>query len=276
MKIIPITDRSPDTLQSIVSEHFFDDFEQTIKLLQKVPNPYYIMDGSETIGYLNLKKLRRTIYIPIYLKRIISEACIHELAINIQSVLQNFDYEYFVIVLRKAIPGFLNSLMPDIIVEDTVRDYQRTETQALFEVGKSEYRWSKAVYDVSALKALHADAYAYEKDYVIGTWDDLIDQFFSSQTPKIIVTCHIDDRLLGSAIGYVHDSHSYIYSICVAGDYQGKGIGSGLMRRFINESLGKRIELRVYSKNERAVTMYEHFGFQFMDLSTLIGINKSV
>jgi ribosomal protein S18 acetylase RimI-like enzyme len=275
MKLIPVTDRSPEVLQKIVKEHFSDDAEETLRLLEKIQEPYFITEGGEITGYLNLKQYQKTIYIPIYLKCLPDESEIRGLAMEIQAELRTLDHKYFVIVLRKSLPGMLNSLMKYIPVEDTVRDYRKEKVQGLYDLGLSEYRWSEAIEDVPALKALHADAYSYEKEYVIGTWDDLLDQFLSSPTPKITITCHAGERLVGSAIGYAHESHTYIYSICVAGDHQGKGIGARLMRRFINASRGKAIELKVYSNNEHAVAMYERFGFEFRDLSSLVGYNES-
>jgi ribosomal protein S18 acetylase RimI-like enzyme len=161
-------------------------------------------------------------------------------------------------------------------VEDSVRDYCREGNQLIYDVEKGEYQWIDTIADVSALKALHADAYSYEKEYEVGTWDDLIDRFLSCQTPKITICCYSGTRLIGSVIGFMYDSYNYIYSICVANEYQGKGIGSGLMRCFVNASQGKAIQLRVYSNNHMAWTMYEHFGFEFVELSALVGSTGSL
>lgn len=276
IKIIPISDRSPEVLDSVVSECFCDDTARTLMLLQKVPNPFFVMDGSTIVGYLNLKQIGGTMYIPIYLRERLADGLIPVLLGGIKSILHKHEYRYFVLSLRKPISGFLGTMTHHFTVEDSVRDYRRAGKPQLLDAGGFEYQWTDAIDNVSALKALHADAYSYEKEYVVGNWDDLIDQFMSSKSPKITLCCNSGSRLIGSAIGYVYDTHTYIYSICVANEYQGMGVGSGLIRRFVNESKGKAIELRVYSNNESAHTMYEHFGFELVDLSSLVGASGSL
>ncbi|GAB1467970.1 hypothetical protein MASR2M64_06640 [Candidatus Cloacimonadota bacterium] len=275
MNIIPVSDQSPEVLHKIISEQFTEDIETTLNLLQKVRNPFLIWEGNSVIGYLNLKQVGKTIHIPIYLRIYPTESGIIELVEGIKGILHDSDYKYFVIVMRRPMPSLLNSFMRNIQVEDTVCYYRRDKNFALFALEESEYRWVYTIDNVMDLIEIHHDAYAYEKEYVIGTWDNLIKIFLSSQTPKIMVYCYADDRLIGCALGYVYDSYTYIYSICVVVDYQSKGVCSGLMRRFINESHGKPIELNVYSTNEHAVAIYEHFGFVFKEISTLVGINES-
>lgn len=60
--------------------------------------------------------------------------------------------------------------------------------------------------------------------------------------------------------------HSASIGIMVHTDYQGKGIGSALFRKVIdladNWLMLVRLELGVFVENERAVKLYQSFGFQ--------------
>jgi L-phenylalanine/L-methionine N-acetyltransferase len=54
--------------------------------------------------------------------------------------------------------------------------------------------------------------------------------------------------------------------MAVRDDYQGKGVGTALLRELIDAAdnwLGlRRIELTVYTDNERAIRLYQRFGFE--------------
>ena len=61
-------------------------------------------------------------------------------------------------------------------------------------------------------------------------------------------------------------SHAAALGMAVRDDCQGKGVGTALLRELIDAAdnwLGlKRIELTVYTDNERAIRLYQRFGFQ--------------
>jgi len=273
MQLIPVTDRSTGVLQKIVTEHFPINAEHTLGLLQKIPNLYLISEGGNIIGYLNFKQFNGNGYCPLCISQSLSANSSEELARAICKQAEAQCGRYYIILMREPMPNLLSSMLPYIRLEDSGRDYRRPKSSKLLELGESDLRWSADVPDEKALKALHLDAYAYEKDYVFGTWDELIDNFLSSDIPKIMISCYLGNTLVGCAIGNDYDTHTYIYSICVAIKHEGQGIGAGLMRRFINQSLGKEVQLKVYANNARAVRMYEHFGFKFIDITTLVGSN---
>lgn len=273
MQLVPVIDISSESLQKIVTVSFSANAQQTLGLLLKIPNPYFISDGGDIIGYLNFKQTNGNVYCPLCLGKSLPPHGIEELARAIVDQAEVLSSRYYTILMREPMPNLLLSLLPYIKLEDSVLDYCRPQSSTLLLVEESEFRWSADVPDSMALKALHLDAYAYEKDYVMGTWDDLIENYLSSNAQKIMISCYLGDNLVGCAIGYVYDTHTYIYSICVASKHEGQGIGAGLMRRFINQSLAKEVQLKVYANNTRAVMMYEHFGFEFIDIRSIVGRN---
>ncbi len=59
--------------------------------------------------------------------------------------------------------------------------------------------------------------------------------------------------------------HSCEMGISVAKEYRGQGIGRSLMQAMVDWARAsgmKRIELKVYARNERAIRLYRSFGFQ--------------
>ena len=60
--------------------------------------------------------------------------------------------------------------------------------------------------------------------------------------------------------------HAGVIAICVHEEWQGKGVGGELMRAMIDFSDNwlnlKRLELEVFADNQRAIHLYERFGFE--------------
>lgn len=77
-------------------------------------------------------------------------------------------------------------------------------------------------------------------------------------------------RVVGSAGLHPHSQlrrrHAAMLGISVAADAQGRGVGSALMRAMCdyadNWAQLLRIELTVFADNQRAISLYERFGFR--------------
>lgn len=90
------------------------------------------------------------------------------------------------------------------------------------------------------------------------------------------------DIIIGSAGLTVNANHRTRHSgsmgIMVHKDYQNMGVGTALMEAIIdiadNWLVLIRVELTVFEDNERAIHLYEKFGFEKEGLKRLAGIRK--
>ena len=81
----------------------------------------------------------------------------------------------------------------------------------------------------------------------------------------------IDEHIVGSVTVVTFPDrprrkHVGVIGISVHGDWQGKGVGSALMRAIVDLADNwlnlTRLELEVYADNEAAIRLYERFGFE--------------
>ena len=86
----------------------------------------------------------------------------------------------------------------------------------------------------------------------------------------ILVAC-VDGNVVGNAglhpaANSPRRSHAMAIGICVAAEWQGKGVGTVLMQSLCDLADGWlnviRLELLVYADNERAIALYRKFGFE--------------
>lgn len=98
-----------------------------------------------------------------------------------------------------------------------------------------------------------------------GEWDeDKQDHFFDNDWEKggfEIINCN------GALCGYmaVDDNESDITfrELVISPDYQGMGIGSSIIKEFINKAKGRNIPLRLQTFHEnKALNLYHRLGFK--------------
>jgi putative acetyltransferase len=86
---------------------------------------------------------------------------------------------------------------------------------------------------------------------------------------KYALVAEVDGDIVGSAGLFINERprqrHCAMLGISVATDHAGRGVGSALMRELLRAADGwlnlLRVELTVYTDNERAIRLYEKFGF---------------
>ena len=87
---------------------------------------------------------------------------------------------------------------------------------------------------------------------------------FSSDYSFILVA--VDDyRICGFSVLYITAPEAELPDIVVAKEYQGKGVGKGLLKRTIDEASSKGVEsifLEVRVSNAPARGLYDSFGFE--------------
>lgn len=65
---------------------------------------------------------------------------------------------------------------------------------------------------------------------------------------------------------YQSQNGLYISNICVATEYRNKGVATGLINYLINQNKDKPLFLHVLKNNTNSIRLYEHLGFNIMDL----------
>ncbi|MDY0151787.1 MAG: GNAT family N-acetyltransferase [Candidatus Cloacimonas sp.] len=273
MKLIPLIDRSTDKLELLITKNFGDDYGYVLGLLKKLPAVCCISLDGQTIGFLNLKQTLKTVHIPIYLNREMYDNEVSELMQAIHVLLQGMEYQYLVFVQRKPIPEILSVLKKFVEVENIGLHYCKESSQTSYEISPDTFTWTANIPDPTALKSLHLQCFADEKEYVVGTWDSLIAQYLASEKQKICFACFQDGLLVGSILGYLGDTNAYIYSVCVLPACSSRGIGSKLMRLFLNQCPSLQVELHVYSENKAATALYEKLGFWKTGIASLVARN---
>lgn len=114
--------------------------------------------------------------------------------------------------------------------------------------------------------------------------EDFIINMDSNQHQFVVVTKTKDgeDIIIGTAGLTVNANHRTRHSgsmgIMIHKDYQNMGVGTALMEAIIdiadNWLMLIRVELTVFEDNERAIHLYEKFGFEKEGLKRLAGIRK--
>ena len=114
--------------------------------------------------------------------------------------------------------------------------------------------------------------------------EDFILNMDSNQHQFVAITKNQSDEeiIIGSAGLMVNANHRTRHSgsmgIMIHKDYQNMGVGTALMEAIIdiadNWLMLIRVELTVFEDNERAIHLYEKFGFEKEGLKRLAGIRK--
>lgn len=74
----------------------------------------------------------------------------------------------------------------------------------------------------------------------------------------------LNGKAIGYIGGYVVFDTVYINNIAVKSEYRSKGIGSALLKDFINKSADKILTLEVRKSNSAAISLYNKFGFEIV------------
>ncbi len=89
---------------------------------------------------------------------------------------------------------------------------------------------------------------------------------FLENNPDTFLVAEHNGRVVGYVMGYLRpDLEGHIMSIAVDPSYRGNGIGSALLTEVIERLINKGaryIGLEVRVSNEKAIKLYERFGFK--------------
>ena len=126
-----------------------------------------------------------------------------------------------------------------------LRQYQNTDYEFVYEVKKNAY-----------------------KKYVEqcwGNWNDAEqrDRFkvFINKSSDRIYIIMINNKRIGFYQGQiVNDKTYYIENICIISEYQGKGIGTDLIKTILEKHSDKNIEIQYFKQNPVG-NLYKRLGF---------------
>lgn len=100
-----------------------------------------------------------------------------------------------------------------------------------------------------------------EREYIMNSMNDENSRLLIGEiNGKIIANCSV-----GIVINQKRYLHRAAMGICVRKDYWNLGIGKNLMQECIEwckEKNVEQLELEVVTQNNRAISMYKHFGFE--------------
>lgn len=91
------------------------------------------------------------------------------------------------------------------------------------------------------------------------TLEELMDEY-----EKGVIYKAVDDKeqIIGSVRGYVRDGTIHIGKLMVHPGFQGRGIGTSLLKHIENEHKGLRKELFTSDKSIRNIKLYERNGYK--------------
>ena len=126
-----------------------------------------------------------------------------------------------------------------------LRQYQNTDYEFVYEVKKNAY-----------------------KKYVEqcwGNWNDAeqrdrFKEFINKSSDRIYIIM-INNKRIGFYQGQiVNDKTYYIENICIISEYQGKGIGTDLIKTILEKHSDKNIEIQYFKQNPVG-NLYKRLGF---------------
>lgn len=89
--------------------------------------------------------------------------------------------------------------------------------------------------------------------------ESIFDEF---EDKSIGIVAYIDDKVIGHARLFVHDSVGEITQVVVDHEYRGMNIGVGIMSRLIERAKESRINYITLDARVYAVDFYKKFGFE--------------
>jgi ribosomal protein S18 acetylase RimI-like enzyme len=119
--------------------------------------------------------------------------------------------------------------------------------------------------DHAALYQIYATVMKEHVSRIWG-WDEAwqTGDFDKHFLPDQITVVMVENQI----VGYIHvdsrDETPHVRMMCILPEYQGKGLGSTLLRSFIQRvsAEGKNVKLGVFKINSAARRLYERLGFE--------------
>ena len=120
--------------------------------------------------------------------------------------------------------------------------------------------------DKEFCRRVHHEAYRNVVVRQFGAWDESLQDilFLKKWNPATLDVIHVNDEPAGSIRRDVLPDHIWIAEIQLLPAFQGRGIGSDMLKRLMNEATRNAISVRlqVLKANDRARMLYQRLGFR--------------
>jgi ribosomal protein S18 acetylase RimI-like enzyme len=261
--LVYLSDRSAESIELIVKElHPLPEHgERIATILGKAKNLYLLRHKGQLCGFINIKPhpAKSVVYCPLYYMGDSSHFMPGEVVGQIKQLFPESKAIFCVFIT------FLNVNIDSIWAAHKPWDTSigmRLEAKDMHCV---VYRPEQVVCEIEEiaydeLLALHQQAYASEPEYVMGEWDELLEQFYTSPN-HTIVSCRLQGGLIGACLGYQQETEHYIYSVCLLPQHTGKGMGRYMLERYLFLIQSPVYSLSVMTNNLAAKQLYEKLGF---------------
>lgn len=116
-------------------------------------------------------------------------------------------------------------------------------------------RW----WDIEPIMTLEDELFAEDAWSDTMFWSEL-----AERDSRRYVVAVADEAIVGYAGLCAYDDASYIQTIGVTSDHQGRGVGTALLEALLSEADArgaKHVDLEVRADNESAIRLYEKHGF---------------
>jgi ribosomal protein S18 acetylase RimI-like enzyme len=118
--------------------------------------------------------------------------------------------------------------------------------------------------DRERLRTIHHAAYHDLVERIFGPWqEDRQDRYFDAAWQRTPHDCvFVDGELAGFCSTRRADDEIEVDELVIAPQFQGRGVGSTLLRKVLDEALAKRVPVKLRTAHQnRADRLYERLGF---------------
>jgi len=265
--LVYLQDRSVENIDSLIMQlNPNEDIADNVKMmLTRAKNLHLIFCNSKLQGFINPKPDcdKGVLFCPIFLTEQY-DVIIGELLAELTLLFLNDALVYCAFMNSFHLTFFEDFCSRKEPFDKSVhmvlsyRDFQNSDA-----IPGENLTFKLEALDKEKLLNLHLKAYASEPPYVVGQWDELIDNYLSLDN-TITLSCKYNELLIGVCLGVSHpeNGYNYIYSVCVLPECQGKGFGDQLMNRFVQLTASESYQLEVLFSNYPARKVYESIGFK--------------
>jgi len=273
MNLELLTNKSKDNVEQLLTCLSIgnDTTDRIRNILIKAKNLYIIKDAEAKFGFVNFKydAVKKVAYCPIHFNKDLSNIEIDEVVKRVMMLSRENNSDYIVLMdmFNKIDWGkYYRYNEPwDCFLSMRMEEYETIKEI----IPQSEVTFRIDNLNYNDLLDLHKKSYQSEPVYVIGEWAQLLEQFLTNQD-YMIVSCRLNDKLIGACIGYPYVDKHYIYSVCILPEHRGKQIGYKMLNYYLTHCESKVYHLHVLQSNTIACKLYEQLGFKNISKDNLV------